>query len=274
LAGAVVLSPAAIRAEGKSAPPASKSAQPRAAKKPAVTVDVPALTAKLKSPDPKIVEAGLTEAKAAGKGALPVAPAIEDLLRRGTQAELVGLALEALGEVGSESSSAAIAPYARHRSADMRKQALSALSRTGGAVAIAMLRDGLSDSDAEVRAVAARGLGRLPAQAAVKDLFVALEHGVADAAPSIGQLCAAEECDRLAGKLPTFGLESMAGAFEAILTRADVPDDTKIRALERVRNLRTPESSKFLRDVLGRLPAGSSPRVRQAIEQAAAGGKS
>jgi HEAT repeat protein len=278
-AASLAFSPAAARAQGKSPAPASsaaKAAGGRSTKKPQVTVDVAALTAKLKSSDPTVVEAALIEAKAAGQAALPVAPAVEDLLRRGTQAQLVELALQALAEVGREASSSAIVPYARHRNPETRKQALRALSRTGGPLAVTTLRDALSDPDPAVRGAAARGLGPLPAQSAVKDLFAALDHGVTDASASIGQLCAPEECDKLAGKLPTFGFDTMAGAFEAILTRPEVPDDTKVRVVERVRDLRTPEAAKFLRDMQARFPAGGSPRVRQAIEQAvlAAGGKS
>jgi hypothetical protein len=69
----------------------------------------------------------------------------------------------------------------------------------------------------------------------------------------------------------------MTSAFDSILFRpaAEVPDDEKIRIVERVRDLRTPEATKYLRDVQSRWPARESARVRQALEQAVtAGGKS
>jgi HEAT repeat protein len=246
---------------------------------PAVTVDVAALTEKLKSNDPADVQAALGTAKAAGKGARPLAPAIEELLRRGTQAEVAELALAALGEVGTESSAPAILPYARHRNPEIRKKALAALSRTGGAGAPAAVRAALSDPDRGVRGVAASGLGPLKVRDAVPDLFVALDHDVGEAAASIGQLCAPEECDKLTAKLSTSGLDVMTSAFEAILFRpaAEVPEETKIRIVERVRDLRTEEAGKYLRDLASRWPANESPRVRQAIEQAVRatpGGKS
>src|SRR5258707_15787637 len=59
------------------AAPSARKAQPAKKRAPPVTVNVPALTEKLKSTDPAQVGAALAEAKAAGKGAGPVAPAVE-----------------------------------------------------------------------------------------------------------------------------------------------------------------------------------------------------
>jgi HEAT repeat protein len=247
------------------------SAAPRNKKgAPPVTVDVPVLTEKLKSSDPAEIQAALAQAKAAGKGARPLAPAIEELLRRGAQAEVAGLALQALGEVGTEASAPAMVPYARHRNPDLRKKALAALARTGGTDAAATLRAALSDPDRGVRGVAASGLGPLHAKDAVSDLFTALDHDIGEAAASLGQLCGPAECDRLMEKLSTLGLDVMTGAFDAILFRpaAEVPDETKIHVVERVRDLRTEEANKYLRDVATRWPAGDSGRVRQALDQA------
>jgi hypothetical protein len=218
------------------------------------------------------LEAGLAEVKAAGKGAAPVAPVIEELLRRGAPGEQTGLALDAIGAIGSETSTVAIAPYGHHRNPDVRKKALAALSRTGGTLAVATLRAALSDPDAGVRGVAASGLGPLKSHDAVQDLFVALDHDVVDAAGSIGQLCTPDECEKLASKLSTLGLDVMTSAFDSILFRpsSEIPDDEKIRIVEHVRDLRTAEANKYLRDVQSRWPARDSARVKQALEQAVA----
>jgi hypothetical protein len=252
--------------------PRKTNPPPARAKKgaPAVTVNVPALTEKLKSSDPVEVDAALTEAKAAGKGARPLVPAIEDLLRRGTQNELVGHALMALGEAGTETSAPVIAPYSRHRNPETRKRALAALGRTGGSVAVAALRAALSDPDPGVRGVAASGLGPARGREAVGDLFLALDHQVVEAASSIGQLCTPEDCEKLAGKVGTFGLDVMTSAFDSILFRpaSEIPDEAKLKLVARVRVLRTEEANKYLRDVQSRWAPGDSARVRQAIEQA------
>jgi HEAT repeat protein len=233
---------------------------------------VAALTEKLKSGEPVDVQAALTEVKAAGKSAAALAPLIEELLRRGAPGDLTALALDALGAIGTETSTPALVPYARHRNPETRKKAIGALSRTGGAAAVAAVRAALSDPDAGVRGAAANGLGALKAREAVGDLFTALDHDVIDAAGSIGQVCTPEECERLATKLSNLGLDVMTSAFDAILFRpaSEMPDDEKVRIVERVRDLRTQEANKYLRDVQSRWPARDSARVRQAIEQAVA----
>jgi HEAT repeat protein len=259
-------------AEPKPPAGAPKKSVPQRNKKgaPAVTVDVAALTEKLKSSDPADVQAALGQAKAAGKGARPLAPVIEELLRRGPQTEVAGLALQALGEVGAEASAPAIVPYCHHRNPELRKQALAALSRTGGTDAAATVRAALSDPDRGVRGVAASGLGPLKAKDAVVDLFAALDHDIGEAASSLGQLCTPADCDRLTAKLSTLGLDVMTSAFDAILFRptTDIPEDTKIHVIERVRDLHTEEASKYLRDVQSRWPPAESARVRQALDQA------
>ena len=260
--------PVPTRTVGPKAPPPARSKKGT----PAVTVNVAALTEKLKSGEPVDVRAGLAEAKAAGKGAAPVAPTIEELLRRGAPGDLAGLAIDALGAIGSETSTPALAPYGRHRTPDTRKKALAALSRTGGSAAVASLRAALSDPDAGVRAVAASGLGTLRGREAVQDLFTALDHDVIDAAASLGQLCTPDECEKLAGKLANLGLDVLTSAFDSILFRpaSEIPDDEKIRIIERVRDLRTREANKYLRDVQSRWPPRDSVRVKQALEQAVA----
>src|SRR4051794_32618982 len=137
-------------------------------------VNVPALTARLKSTDPAELQSALGEAAAAGRGAAPLAPVIEDLLNHGASAALDTVLLQTLGSLGVEKSSVAIRPYARHRNVDLRRAAIKALLKTGGKEAVLALREGLSDADAIVRGTAASGLGALRAHEAMGDLFLAL----------------------------------------------------------------------------------------------------
>ena len=118
--------------------------------------------------------------------------------------------------------------------------------------------------------MAASGLGSARGREAIGDLFLALDHQVMEAASSIGQLCASEECEKLAGKVGILGLDVMTGAFDAMLFRppSEIPDDAKLKIVARIRDLRTEEANKYLRDVQSRWSPGDSARVRQAIEQA------
>lgn len=47
-------------------------------------------------------------------------------------------------------------------------------------------------------------------------------------------------------------------------------DDTKIKMIGKLRELGTPETNKFLRDVAKRFPKNASARVKQALDQAVA----
>jgi hypothetical protein len=271
--GLVALGPAAARAdEGKAAAPAAakKASLPAKGDKTAVTVNVAALTERLKSSDEAEVEKALGEAKAAGKGAKPLAPAVEDLLRRGTTPAVAALALGVMGDVGGTSSASALQPYLHHRSPDIRKRALGALVKVGGPTAVEAMREGLSDADAGVRGIAASGLGTLKGREAIGDLFLALDHQVIEAAASIGQLCSPEQCEKFVAKTGSFGLDVMTSGFDQILFRptSEISDDLKVRIVERVRELGTQEANKYLRDLQTRWPAGTSPKVKLTIDQA------
>jgi HEAT repeat protein len=274
--GLTALGPARAAEESATEP---KTAAPKAEKpgkapvggKPQrVTVNVSALSAKLKSSDPAALQEALEEAGSAGKGAAPLARPIEELLARGVTPEIDALALTTLGRVGAANSSDAILPYARHRSPEIRKKALLALVKTGGNATVGALRQALSDPDAGVRGVAASGLGAVKGHDGIDDLFRALDHQVTEAAASIGELCTPEECEKLAAKTGVFGLDVMTSGFDQIMFRPtpEIPDEEKLKIVGRVRELGTQEANKYLRDLQGRWPPNGSPKIKQALEQA------
>ncbi len=224
---------------------------------------------KLRSGDEASIKAALDDVRTVGKGAQAAAGPIAELLERGLPADLTVAALDTLGDVEAESSSKSIAWYVVHRNAAIRQAAVKALARTKGPVAVAALRRALSDGDAVVRGMAATGLGALKAKEAVRDLFVALDHRVGEAATSIGQLCAPAECDELAGKLGRLPFDVVIGGLDQVLFRpaAEIDEDQKVKLVGRVRELGTAEANKFLKDVQKRWPAGWSARVKQAVDQ-------
>lgn len=236
----------------------------------AATVDLKPAIQKLSSSDEGQVKQGLDEIRIKGAAGAAAAPAVGEALSRGLSLALTQAALETLGDLESEAGSAALAPYCSHRDPTIRRSAAKALVRTRGAPAVTALRRALSDSDALVRSVAASGLGALKAKDAVGDLFVALDHRINESAASIGQLCQAEQCDKLTDKLGKLPFDVIITGLDQILFRpsAEVNDDTKIKVVSRVRELGTMEANRFLREVQKRWKPGDSPRVRQAIDQA------
>ncbi|HEY8088239.1 MAG TPA: HEAT repeat domain-containing protein [Polyangiaceae bacterium] len=256
---AALLSPGG-RAEAKPRP----SDAPKAVPLPADTMK------RLKSGDMMQVKAALDDVRTSGRAGAPAAPAVAELLEQGLSPTLTQAAVDTLGDTEAEAASPALAWYAHHRNVEIRRSAVQALARTRGPAAVKALRGSLSDPDAAVRGFAATGLGSMKAKDAVADLFVALDHRVAEAAASIGQLCAGNECDRLAGKLGSVPFDVVTSGLDQVLFRApaDVSDDIKVKIVGRVRELGTGEANRFLKDVQGKWPKTWSARVRQAIDQA------
>lgn len=275
-AGALALFAPPAAAEGKQKPKAE--AKPKADKgekgekadKGKAKVDTAKLKAELASGDSERIGAALEELKKAGDGAAAAAPALEAVLKKGLSAELTVKALEAAGALKQTSSSAAVAPYVKHRSGDVRRAAAKALAKSKGPEAVKALRAALRSSDAQVRGIAASGLGSMGARDSLGDLFTALAHSVPEAAAAIGQLCEPKECDKFADLTGKHQFDIMSSGFDQILFRAekDMPDDQKIKVVGRLRELGTKEAGKYLADVKGRWPEGWSKRVKQAIDAA------
>jgi len=250
-------------------PDAAVAAAEAKAGKPAA-IDVKPLVAKLKSGEEEQIRAALDDARLAGPGAAAAAPAVAEVLVKGLSLSLTQAAVETLGDLESDAGSAALAQYATHRNAKLRRAAVKALTRTKGAAAAVALKRALADGDAVVRGTAASGLGALKAKEAVGELFVALDHRVNEAAASIGQLCAVEQCEQLAGKLGKLPFDVVTSGLDPVLFRptAEISDDAKVKIIGRIRELGTAEGNKFLRDVQKRWPETGSKRVRQSIDQA------
>lgn len=250
--------------------PRSLTVQPAAAEEASDSeLDLDALKEQLESGNEKTILSAL--AAIADKKDERAAPLVNALLRRGGTIHVLEEAMRTVGKLKTESSSAAVAPYVHHRTDSVRRAAIRTLLKTKGPAAVRAMRQGLRSQDAMVRGIAATGLGSLGAHEALEDLFKALDHGVAEAAASIGQLCKPEECEKFADRTGKVGLDVMTSGFDQILFRPpdDMPDDQKIRIIGRLRELGTPEAGKYLATVAERWPDDWSKKVKQALESAA-----
>jgi HEAT repeat protein len=225
---------------------------------------------RLKSGDLDQIKTALDDVRTSARAGAAAVPAVVELLKQGMPPALTQAAIDTLGDTESEAASEVLAWYAHHRSVSLRRAAVQALARTRGAAAARALRAALSDPDPAVRGLSATGLGSMKAKEAVGDLFVALDHRIAEAAAAIGQLCAGNECDRLASKLGSVPFDVVTGGLDQVLFRAegDVSDDVKVKIVGRVRELGTGEANRFLKDVQSKWPSTWSQRVKQAIDQA------
>ena len=233
-------------------------------------MDIGPAVAKLKSANQDTVRAGLDEIRIGATSASAAAPAVAELLGRGLSDTLTHQAIDTLGDLESPDGSPVLVQYASHRTVALRRAAVKALTRTMGASAAPALRHSLADADAQVRGTAAAGLGALKAKDAVPDLFIALDHKVTEAAAAIGQLCNADQCDQLAGKLGKLPFDIVTSGLEQVLGRPanDIPDDAKIKTIGKLRELGTAEGNRFLKEVEKHLPKDASARLKQAVDQA------
>lgn len=249
----------------------SAQAQPKkGAAKPQKPLDLAKIQKDLESGDEARVLGALTEIEKAEDAGKPAVPHLEKLLQRGTSARACIKALEVTGNLKQASSSAVIAPYVGHRAQDVRRAATRALIKTRGPVAVAALRKALRSPDAQVRGLAATGLGAMGAKEALPDLFRALDLNVAESAPSIGQLCAPPDCKKFSAKLGKLPFDVMTSGFDQILFRppTEMADEHKIEIVGRLRELGTKDAGKYLADVAERWPDNWSKKVKQAIDSA------
>ncbi|HEX4338505.1 MAG TPA: HEAT repeat domain-containing protein [Polyangiaceae bacterium] len=246
----------------------AKPKQPAKAKIETVKLDLPVLKKQLAGDEGEAVAALTT----IGESGNPEgAPLVADVLARGGTEPIIEEALKAAGKLKTPILSAAVAPYVWHRSEEIRRAAARALVKTKGPVAVSTLSKALRSEDPSVRGTAATGLGELGARESIKDLFNALDHGVAEAAASIGQLCKPEECEDYAGRTGKLTFDVMQTGFDQILFRpvAEISDEDKLKLVGRMRELGTVEVGKYLADVGERWPKDWSKKVKQAIDSAA-----
>jgi hypothetical protein len=225
---------------------------------------------RLKTGDEVEMKGALDDVRISARAGAPAVPAIIEILERGASLPVSQAAIDTLGDTEVEAASPILASYARHQDAALRRSAVQALAHTRGVVAVKALRGALSDPDPAVRGLAATGLGTLKAKEAVADLFLALDHRVGEASPSIGKLCAGPECEKLAAKLGSIPFDIVTSGLDQALSRPppDVTEDLKIGIVARVRELGTGQANRFLREEQTKWPKKASPRVKQALDQA------
>jgi hypothetical protein len=259
---AMAAPPAASPAPAKAKPAGKGKAEP------AVKLDVAALKKQLAGPEAEVVAA----LKTIGESGNPDgAPLVAEVLARGGTPSILEEALKTAAKLKATSLSAAVAPYVQHRTEEIRRAAARRLIKTKGTVAVNALSKALRSQDASVRGTAATGLGELGAHDAMKDLFTAFDHGVAEAASSIGQLCTPAECEKYAERTGRVTFDVMQTGFDQILFRpsTEIPDEDKIKLVGKLRELGTVEIGKYLADVGERWPEDWSKKVKQAIDSAA-----
>jgi len=189
-----------------------------------------------------------------------------------TSVAVLTRALATAGKLAQPSSTAAVAPYTRHRATELRVAATRALAATGGPGAVTALRGVLHGGDASSRGFAASGLASLKAKEAVPDLFAVLAKDVPEAAGAIGELCTGADCGKFVAELGRLPFDLMQSGLGPMLLRpeTEVSEDFKLDLLERLRKLQTEEAHKFLQTIRDAYPDKGNAWVKYGLEQALA----
>jgi hypothetical protein len=205
-----------------------------------------------------------------GPSAALAAPRVSELLARGASVAVLVRALDTAGKLAQPSSSAAVAPYARHRVPEVRVAATRALAGTGGAEAVTTLRATLRGGDRASRGFAASGLAQLKAKDAVPELFAVLPKDVPEAAEAIGALCSGADCRKFVDLLGRFPWDLMQTGLSALLLRpeTEVLPEFKLEVLERLRKLQTDDAHAFLETLRASYPENGNSWVKYGLEQA------
>lgn len=197
-------------------------------------------------------------------------PILSAYVRSGPPAQLIETAVEAIGAVGGAASAPILVELMTHRRPGVRLRAAEAAASIRSRETAAALSVCLDDSDATVRAAAARALARAGTREDVPILFRALEKGVFEASASIGTLGNAGDAEHFAALLGRIPFDKMVPGLDAFLNRRDLGNPARILLVRKLQELATVEVKSFLQAFLESIPARDRGPLRQATEEAIA----
>ena len=224
-------------------------------------------TQRLQSADPDEITEGVDALTRIGT-AEAVAPMVT-LVRSGLADELLDLVVTKLGILGRPEAIEELGSLLRHRRPAVRLRAVTSLSQIRDDRSRPLIESGLRDSNAGVRAEAARALGRINARASLALLQRAFERNIPEAAESIGALGDAAAADRLLESVGRAPLSLLLPGFRRFLDRRDLTDPVKLRIVEQlVSRSPTTQVKAFLQEWVRELPLADRSRARARAELA------
>ena len=191
--------------------------------------------------------------------------AVADLLRAGQPDVVTDHALDALARMKSREARAVLTAFCRHRRADARVRAYTALANLRDSRDIPVIIEGLRDSAATVRSQVAVLLGQLQAKDAVPDLLRALELGVHTAASAIGKLGDAASVQSYGGQLGRLPLPVMLEGYGQYLERPDIPESVKLEIIAGLEQVSGATVKAFLNARVQTPGKNTTPKLQQAM---------
>lgn len=206
------------------------------------------------------------------RGTLEIASA----LLAGVEPHVAAAGLDTLGVLARPESADAILRYLDHRRVSLRRRALIAAARLHTPAMLRAIEVRLGDSDPDVRAEAARTLADVADATSVRALWAAFEREAGtglgsegsallqESARALGARGSDQDVERLLTFLRRTPFGAMARAFEVALRRADLTNPVKVRVVQALAGIATPQA----REVLTRFVDEHRGRPTPAIEAA------
>ena len=201
-------------------------------------------------------------------GTPDVIPLIQERIRAGLPPDLLEIAMDSVLLLGDPSAEELFAKLARHRRPTVRKKALQALVSLRAPGASGVLSEALSDDSSDVREAAAEGLGELGAKESTDRLFLAFDRNVVNAGKALGRVVKDDQVPRLLAYFGRVPLTTLTPVLDALLTRRDLSESTKLSVIAQLVELATAEARGYLEGLSQRLPGDTPARVRRAIDDA------
>ena len=200
--------------------------------------------------------------------AADVMPLLEDRVRAGLSRDLLQVALDSLQLLDDKSATSLLSDLALHRRPEVRARVLEVIGSLKAVHLESVLVRGLHDLDANVQKAAASALAESGARASVPVLEKALERGIEPAGAALGKLAKPDELGHLLDYVGRLPLASVTPMLSALLSRRDLGEADKLRAVTKVTTLPGDDAVNGSEALLQELPSDASPRVKRALSEA------
>ena len=240
--------------------PSDALAQPSSGKS-----DIAAIAQGLDAPDEATVRTAIDDLGATGSP--KIIPPLKDFLLSGRPDPQTDRAIEVIGVLGHPDGIDVLSRFTRHRRQSARREAYKALIATKGPVR-SHLERGLGDSDRSIRAMCAKALGEVGAQASLEPLFRAFDRGVVQAATSIGKIGNVKALGRYNKYLEKRPLGTLLSGYREFLLRKDIPLKNKDKLVDVLGEVSSPMVRRFLQRYLKEIPSnGRFRKHRKHVEK-------
>lgn len=187
---------------------------------------------------------------------------ISTVLLHGVEPSVAAAGLDALSVLARPEGTEAVLRFMQHRRPSLRRRALVAASRINTPAMVRAIETRLGDPDVSVRTEAARSLADVADHTAVRALWVALDHDLAQSLEPSGSpffnACSraialrgnSEDIARLYGLLRRAPFGGLSDALRAALARNDLAAPVKLSVVRAIADVSTPQAREVLQRIV------------------------